>query len=157
MRRTRPVVWSHGDKIKHLSHFYMQLTNLWSKVCKILQNKWKSHKPMTSQGNGYPRAFNSTKALWGLPTRHSCYRARIKRQLYSQPVFMDPSAPIKPKTNKICEENVPSYLRANPGTWCPGGDARSASGQDLQEDTERLMSESTSGDIPFSESWACEV
>lgn len=101
MRRTRPVVWSHGDKInKHLSHFYMQLTNFWSKVCKILQNKWKSHKPMTSQGNGYPKAFNSTKALWGLPTSHSCYRARIKRQLYSQPEFMDPSTPIKPKRNK---------------------------------------------------------
>ena len=59
---------------------------------------------MTSQGNPYLRAFNSAKALRGFPTSHSCYRERIKRQLHSKFVFMDPSAPHRPKRNKPLRE-----------------------------------------------------
>lgn len=74
---------------------------------------------MTSQGNGYPRAFNTAKTLRGSPTSHSCYRARIERQLYSQFVFMDPSTPNRPKRNKPLREKPLLISVLTPGLDAP--------------------------------------
>ena len=127
-------------------------------MCKSHKTSKNSIKPMTSQGNGNLRTFNSVKALWGSPTSHCCH-ARIKRQLRDnciQFVFMYPSVPNRPKRTKSLREKPPSYIHANPRTWCPGGDPGSAGGMNFQGDTERLISDSTSGYIWFSESWPQE-